>query len=63
MVQRVDNAVDDFLDQDLVVALAHHPDHRLGAGRTNDQAALGPSRCSASAMAERTLACSSGLPF
>src|SRR5262249_55842361 len=27
------------LDQHLVVALAHHADHRLGAGRPDDEAA------------------------
>ena len=34
MIERLDDAVDEFLDQHLVVALAHHPDHRLGARLT-----------------------------
>ena len=34
--QRVDDAVDDLLDQDAVVALAHDADHRLGAGGAHD---------------------------
>src|SRR5690242_9772260 len=38
--QRVNDAVDDLLDQHLVVALAHHADDRLGAGRTNEQTAM-----------------------
>jgi hypothetical protein len=37
--QRFDDAVDRILDQGLVVALPHHPDHRLGAGRPHDQTA------------------------
>src|SRR5712675_777865 len=40
MAQRRDDMVDHFLDQDTVVALAHHPDHRLGAGRTYQQPAV-----------------------
>src|SRR6266481_1694609 len=40
MAQRRDDVVDHFLDQDTVVALAHHPDHRLGAGRTYQQPAV-----------------------
>src|ERR1700757_2284788 len=38
--QRGDDVVDDFLDQDAVVALAHHADHRLGAGRAHEQPAV-----------------------
>src|SRR5689334_14380219 len=38
--QRVDNAVDDFLDQALVVAFAHDADHGLGAGRPDHQPAM-----------------------
>src|SRR6266702_2242604 len=40
MAQRRDDVVDHFLDQDTVVALAHHPDHRLGAGRADQQPAM-----------------------
>jgi hypothetical protein len=36
LVQGLDDAVHDFLDQDFIVALAHHPNDRLGAGRTHD---------------------------
>ena len=32
--------VDHFLDQDAVVTLAHHPDHRLGAGGAHQQPAM-----------------------
>jgi hypothetical protein len=38
--KRGDDVVDDFLDQDAVVALAHHADHGLGAGRADEQAAM-----------------------
>jgi hypothetical protein len=31
VAQGIDDAVDDFLDQQAVFAFAHHPDHRLGA--------------------------------
>src|SRR5262249_22458740 len=40
VVERVDDAVDDLLDQHLVVALAHDADHRLGARRAHDQPAM-----------------------
>src|SRR5712672_937777 len=40
MAQRRDDVVDHFLDQDTVVALAHHPDHRFGAGRADQQPAM-----------------------
>src|SRR5882757_223558 len=40
VAERVADLVDDLLDQDAVVALAHHPDHRLGAGGADQQAAL-----------------------
>ena len=33
MAERGDDVIDHFLDQDAVIALAHHADHRLGAGR------------------------------
>src|ERR1035438_9827208 len=36
--ERFDHVVDDRLDQNLIVAFTHHPDHRLGAGRAHDQA-------------------------
>src|SRR5690349_8812470 len=32
VAERGDDVVDHFLDQDAIVALAHHADHRLGAG-------------------------------
>ena len=35
-----DDVIDHFLDQDAVVALAHHADHRLGAGGADQQAAV-----------------------
>src|SRR5262245_10663526 len=38
--ERLDDAVDQFLHQELVVALAHDADDRLGAGRTNDEPAV-----------------------
>src|SRR3954468_15500627 len=38
--QRIDDSVDNFLDEHLVLALTHHADHRLGAGRADDQPAL-----------------------
>src|SRR5437763_11218509 len=31
--ERIDDSVDNLLDQDLVLALAHHPDDRLGSRR------------------------------
>src|SRR5258708_38296716 len=40
VTERVADLIDDLLDQDAVVALAHHPDHRLGAGGADQQAAL-----------------------
>ncbi len=40
LAQRIDDAVDDLLDQHLIVALAHHADHRFGAGRADHQAAI-----------------------
>src|ERR1700694_4283846 len=40
LTERGDDAVDNFLDQDAVIALAHHADHRLGAGRTDQQPAV-----------------------
>src|SRR5260221_6137118 len=40
LTERGDDAVDHFLDQDAVVALAHHADHRLGAGGADQQAAM-----------------------
>src|SRR5260370_12723385 len=35
--ERIDDAVDDLLDQHLVLAFAHDADHRLGARRAHDQ--------------------------
>src|SRR3982075_1801390 len=40
VAERGDNVIDHFLDHDTVVALAHHPDHRLGAGRADQQPAM-----------------------
>src|SRR3954470_15610321 len=40
VAERVADLVDDLLDQDAVVALTHHPDHRLGAGRADQQATV-----------------------
>src|SRR6185437_10319722 len=38
VAERGDDVVDHFLDQDAIVALAHHADHRLGAGRADQKA-------------------------
>ena len=38
--EHFDDAVHHILDQRLVVTLAHHPDHRLGAGRADRTAAV-----------------------
>src|SRR5258707_12570221 len=35
--ERIDDTVDDLLDQHLVLAFAHDADHRLGARRAHDQ--------------------------
>src|SRR2546423_1554941 len=35
--ERIDDAVDDLLDQHLVLAFAHDADHRLGTRRAHDQ--------------------------
>jgi len=40
LTERRDDVIDDFLDQDAVVALAHHADHRLGAGGADQQPAM-----------------------
>src|ERR1700739_3111616 len=40
LTQRGDDIVHHFLDQDAVVALAHHADHGLGAGGAHEQAAV-----------------------
>ena len=37
LAERGDDVVDDILDQDAVVALAHHADHGLGAGGAHQQ--------------------------
>src|SRR6266566_6670405 len=34
------DVVDHFLDQETVIALAHHADHGLGAGRAHQQTAM-----------------------
>src|SRR3954469_5642566 len=39
--ERIDDAVDDLLDERLVLALAHHADHRLGAGGGPDEPPMG----------------------
>src|SRR5882757_10336889 len=40
LAERADDVVDDILDQDAVVALAHHANHGLGAGGADQQAAV-----------------------
>src|SRR5215813_14458211 len=40
VTERGDDVVDHFLDQDAIVALAHHADHGLGAGGAHQQAAV-----------------------
>src|ERR1700678_259930 len=40
VAQRGDDMIDDFLDQDAVVALAHHANHRFGSGRADQQSAM-----------------------
>jgi len=40
LTERGDDVIDHFLDQIAVVALAHHPDHRLGAGGADQQPAM-----------------------
>src|ERR1700754_2138822 len=40
MPQRGHDVVDHFLDQDAVVALAHHANHRFGAGGAHQQPAM-----------------------
>ena len=61
--ERIDDAVDHLLDQHLVVALAHHADHRLGAGRADDQPAVAVEALLGHLDGRRTLAFSSGLPL
>ena len=38
--QRRANVIDDTLDKIAIVAFAHHPDERLGAGRPDDEATV-----------------------
>src|SRR3954469_333059 len=38
--ERRDDGIDDVLDQDAILALAHDADHRLGAGGADQQAAV-----------------------
>jgi hypothetical protein len=40
--QRFDDIIHDRLDKPSVVTFPHYPDHRLGAGRTDDQTAATP---------------------
>src|SRR4029077_2854476 len=40
LTERGDDMIDHFLDQDAVVALAHHADYGLGAGRADQQPAV-----------------------
>src|SRR5882762_7810637 len=40
LAERGNDVIDHFLHQDAVVALAHHADHRLGAGRADQQPAM-----------------------
>src|SRR5215475_2112426 len=40
LAERRDNMVDYFLDQDAIVALAHHANDRLGAGGADQKAAM-----------------------
>src|SRR5436305_13599897 len=37
VAERGDDVIDHFLDQDAVVALAHHANHRFGAGGADQQ--------------------------
>ena len=58
LAERGNDAIDHFLDQDAVVALTHHADHGLGAGRPWPL-----SRFSPASMADLTSVSSSGLPL
>src|SRR5438874_13651219 len=40
LAKRGDDMIDHFLDQDAIVALAHHADHRLGARGADQQPAV-----------------------
>src|ERR1700692_4133765 len=40
VAERGDDVIDHFLDQDAVVALAHHADYRLGTGGANQEPAV-----------------------
>src|SRR5580704_3729617 len=40
LAERGDDVIDHFLDQDAVVALTHHANHRLGARRADQQPAV-----------------------
>src|SRR5665811_996050 len=40
VAERGDDVIDHFLNQDTVVALAHHANHRLGAGGADQQPAM-----------------------
>ena len=40
LAERGNDAIDHLLDQDAIVALAHHADHGLGAGRADQQTAV-----------------------
>ena len=54
--------VDDDPDQRLVLALRHHPDHRLGPGLADEHAAVVAEPSASSSIASLTLGCSSGWP-
>src|ERR1700722_7753961 len=40
LAERGDDVVDDFLDQDAIVTLAHHANHGLGPGRAHQEPAM-----------------------
>src|SRR5437870_1691640 len=40
VAERGNDVVDHFLDQETIVALAHHADHRFGAGGADQQRAM-----------------------
>ena len=40
LAECIHDAVDDLLDQHLIVALAHHPDHRFGSRGPDHQTAV-----------------------
>ena len=52
--------VDDDPDQRLVLPLGHDPDHRLGPGLADEDAAVVAEPSTSSSIASLTLGCSSG---